>query len=87
VGIEVVTPVESEQNEINQIVFEELSRGIFHDTTKQRLLEIISQYAVDGVILGCTELPLILKSTDAPIPLLDTVELHTQSVLDYTLKQ
>jgi len=39
------------------------------------------------VVLGCTELPLILKSGDAPIPLLDTVELHTQAVLDYALAE
>jgi aspartate racemase len=84
-GIEVITPVESEQDEINQIIFEELARGIFRDQTKQRLLQIIAQYPVDGVILGCTELPLILKSNDADIPLLDTVEMHTQAVLDYAL--
>ena len=84
-GIEVVTPVESEQDEINRIIFEELARGIFRDETKQRLLQIIAQYPVDGVILGCTELPLILRSLDATIPLLDTVELHTEAVLDYAL--
>lgn len=85
-GIEVVTPVESEQDEINRIIFEELARGIFRDETKQRLLQIIAQYPVDGVILGCTELPLILRSLDATIPLLDTVELHTEALLDYALE-
>jgi aspartate racemase len=85
-GIEVVTPVEPEQDEINRIIFEELARGIFRDETKQRLLQIIAQYPVDGVILGCTELPLILRSHDATIPLLDTVELHTEAVLDYALE-
>jgi aspartate racemase len=84
-GIEVVTPVEPEQDEINRIVFEELARGIFRQESKQRLLQIIARYPVDGVILGCTELPLILKAPDAAIPLLDTVELHTQAVLDYAL--
>jgi len=86
-GIEIVTPVESEQDEINGIIFEELARGIFRDETKQRLLQIIAGYPVDGVILGCTELPLILKSNDATIPLLDTLELHTQAVLDYALAE
>lgn len=85
-GIEVVTPVESEQDEINRLIFEELARGIFRDETKHRLLQIIAQYPVDGVILGCTELPLILSSPDATIPLLDTVELHTEAVLDYALE-
>ena len=86
-GIDVITPDEPEQDEIDKIIFEELTRGIFRDETKQRLLQIISRHPADGVILGCTELPLILKSGDAPIPLLDTVELHTQAVLDYALAE
>jgi aspartate racemase len=85
-GIEVVTPIESEQDEINRIIFEELARGLFRHGTRQRLLQIITRYPVDGVILGCTELPLILKATDATIPLLNTVEIHTQAVLDYALE-
>ena len=85
-GIEVVTPVEPEQDEINRIIFEELARGIFRDETKHRLLQIIAQYPADGVILGCTELPLILRAHDTTMPLLDTVELHTETVLDYALE-
>lgn len=84
-GIEVVTPAGSEQDEINRLIFEELARGIFREEAKEQLLHIISRYPVEGVILGCTELPLILKPGDAPIPLLDTVELHTQAILEYAL--
>jgi aspartate racemase len=84
-GVGVITPDEPEQDEINRIIFEELARGIFRDTSRARLVQIISHYAVDGVILGCTELPLILKAGDAPVELLDTLDLHVQAALEYAL--
>jgi aspartate racemase len=84
-GIEVLTPTEAEQDEINRIIFEELARGIIKETSRERLIEIIRQYPASGVILGCTELPLILKQKDTSVTLLDTLELHTRAALDYAL--
>jgi len=81
--MEVLTPSEREQNEINTIIFNELVIGIFKEKSKQKLLNIISNYQVDGVILGCTELPLILKQKDCNVKLLDTVEIHINAVLNY----
>jgi aspartate racemase len=49
------------------------------------LLRIIEQYAVDGVILGCTELPLLLRASDTTTPLLDTLTLHVKAAVDYAL--
>ena len=84
-GIEVITPSEREQDEINNIIFNELVIGFFKQDSKKRLLQIINQYKVDGVILGCTELPLILNQKDTEIKLLDTVELHAKAILNYYL--
>jgi aspartate racemase len=84
-GIEVVTPSEEEQDEINGIIFEELVLGILREESKRRLLEIIGGYDVDGVILGCTELPLMLGQEDTAVRVLDTVELHVRATLDYSL--
>ncbi len=84
-GIEVITPKNEEQDEINSIIFDELVIGFFKQESKQRLLQIINEYKVDGVILGCTELPLILNQKDTDIKLLDTVELHTEETLNYYL--
>ncbi|MGB5911823.1 MAG: amino acid racemase [Promethearchaeia archaeon] len=82
-GMKVITPSDEEQNEIDKIIFDELVIGILNSESKQRLLEIISNYEVDGVILGCTELPLILKQKDCKLKLLDTIEIHVDSALDY----
>lgn len=84
-GIEVVAPSEVEQDEINSMIFDELVLGIVRDESRRRLLEIICGYDVDGVILGCTELPLILGQEDADVRVLDTVELHVEAALDRSL--
>ncbi len=82
-GMKVITPLDKEQDEINKIIFDELVIGIHNSESKYRLLEIIGNYEVDGVILGCTELPLILKQKYTKVKLLDTVEIHIDSALDY----
>ncbi|MFX1495023.1 MAG: aspartate/glutamate racemase family protein [Promethearchaeota archaeon] len=82
-GMKVITPLDKEQDKIDKIIFDELVIGILNSESKQRLLDIISNYEVDGVILGCTELPLILKQKDTKIKLLDTIEIHIDSALDY----
>jgi len=81
----VVTPSEPEQDEVNRIVFEELVIGVRREESKRRLLSIIGSYPVDGVILGCTELPLILGQGDSELPLLDTVDIHVEAALDHAL--
>jgi aspartate racemase len=84
-GIDVITPDADEQNIINRIIFEELVVGNFRAESRQLLLRIIEQYAVDGVILGCTELPLLLRASDTTTPLLDTLTLHVKAAVDYAL--
>ncbi len=88
-GIEVVTPDEADQDEVNRLVFEELAQGRFTDANRARLLEVIdrcrARTPVDGVILGCTELPLLLRQEHIDLPLYDTLALHVQATLDFAL--
>lgn len=84
--IEVITPSNKEQDVIDKIIFDELVIGFFKQESKKILLQIINNYDnVDGVILGCTELPLILTQKDIDKKLLDTVELHVEATLNYFL--
>lgn len=85
-GIRVLVPMLEEQNEIDRIIFEELAAEIFTMESKNKLLAIINNYRVDGVILGCTELPLILKQEDIDVRLLNTLELHAEAALDYAMQ-
>lgn len=85
-SIEVIIPSEEEQDDINKIIFDELCLSIFNDKSKNRLLQIIDNYEVDGVILGCTELPLIIKQQDSTKRLFDTLDLHAEAALEYAIK-
>ncbi len=70
---------------IERIVFDELVLGLLMEESRRRLLGIIGNYGVDGVILGCTELPLILAQEDTDVRLLDTLELHVEAALERSL--
>ncbi len=84
-GIEIITPSEEEQELIDHIVFDELVLGLVNEESRRKLLGIIGNYDVDGVILGCTELPLILSQGDTNVRLLDTLELHVEAALERSL--
>ena len=86
-AIQVLTPDEAEQDEIHDYIFRELVLGIYKDSTRKRLLEIINRFAVDGVILGCTELSSLLNQEDTPLRLLNTLELHALAALDFALAE
>jgi len=85
-NMQVITPVDIEQDVIDKIIFDELVIGKFKNESKQKLLEIIHNYNVDGVILGCTELPLILNKNDTNTTLLDTIEIHVEATLKYAMR-
>jgi aspartate racemase len=85
--IEVVVPDEADQDYIHDKYMSELVKGIVHDETRSSLLNIIDamqhKYELQGLILGGTELPLILAQDDVPgFHLLDTTEIHVESILE-----
>lgn len=85
-GMEVITPSDSEQDIVDQIIFDELVIGKFTEESKYKLLQIINNYDEEGIILGCTELPLILHQNDTNVKLLDTVDIHVEAALKYCLE-
>lgn len=85
--IEIVVPSDSEQKEINRIIFDELVQGIVKRESKESFMQIINNYSVEGVILGCTELPLIVKPEDTTKILLNTLDIHVESTLSYAIRQ
>ena len=85
-GIKAVLPSENEQRYIENKLIEEIEHGIFLDDTKKGLLKIIKRMvdceAIDGIILGCTELPLILNRDEYGIPFLNTTEIHVRRIIE-----
>ena len=85
-GIDVLVPTEPEKRIIDEIIFSELCIGKITQRSRETLLTIIRNYKVDGVILGCTELPLIIKEDDLDVAVLDTLDIHVETVLQYCLE-
>ncbi len=87
--IEVMIPNEKDRNTIHQIIYKELVLGIIKDDSKEELKRIIKALELDGaqgVILGCTELPLLIKPQDVNIPVFDTTRIHAESAVEMALK-
>ena len=87
-GIEVILPDEADKQVINQKLFSEIELGIFRDDTRQLLVSIIEKMInsdrIDSMILGCTELPLILTEPNyAGIPMLNTTKIHVNAIVKY----
>ncbi|MPM13426.1 putative racemase YgeA [bioreactor metagenome] len=85
-GISTVVPNKAEQQYIQQKLFSEIELGVFLDETRNGLLKIvkrlISDESIDGVVLGCTELPLILTRGEYSIPFLNTTEIHARRIFE-----
>lgn len=87
-GIECVIPSQAERDEIHRIIFSELCQGVIDAGSKTRFLEIMAsleQRGAQGVILGCTELPLLVDQTDTVAPLFDTTRLHALAAVAFAL--
>lgn len=83
-GIAIFVPNAEEQQHIHERLINEIEHGIFSTTTKQELLAIVralqERHQLDAVILGCTELPLILHDGDADLPFLNTTAIHVDAI-------
>ena len=88
-GIETIVPAEDEQVEIDRIIFGELCRGTIDAGSKARYLEIVDRLmgeGAEGVILGCTEIPLLIGQSDRPdVPMFDTTALHVDAAVRMAL--
>ena len=87
-GIKTLVPNTQEQETVNEIVFNELGKGIIRKESKQKYVEIVHRLqdqGAEGVVLGCTEIPLLIKEEDCGIPLFDTAVLHAEKALAFAL--
>ncbi|MBE0655478.1 MAG: amino acid racemase [Bacteroidales bacterium] len=80
--IDVRVPSEEDQQKIHSVIYDELMKGVKRDYSRILLETLINSYPVDGVILGCMRLPLLLKNGESKITYIDTLDLHTIDVLN-----
>ncbi|MGM0825751.1 MAG: aspartate/glutamate racemase family protein [Pseudomonadota bacterium] len=88
-GIEVVVPDSEQRETVHRVIFEELCKGIIDPDSKQAYLGIVDALAergAQGVILGCTEIGMLLKASDTAVALYDTTEIHAAEAVAWALK-
>ncbi|MFJ5789722.1 aspartate/glutamate racemase family protein [Lysinibacillus sp. NPDC093197] len=88
-GINVMVPNDEERTVINRIIYEELCLGKIERTSKEAYLQIIESLVksgAQGIILGCTEIGLLIQQEDVPVPVFDTTIIHALAAVDKALK-
>lgn len=88
-GIEVVVPDSEQRETVHRVIFEELCKGIIDPDSKQAYLGIVDALAergAQGVILGCTEIGMLIKASDTAVALYDTTEIHAAEAVAWALK-
>lgn len=89
-GIRVLLPEAAEMEEVNRIIYEELCVGTVKESSRDTLSALVKTMhaeGAEGVILGCTELGMLLQDGDAAIPLLDTVKIHSEAAVRMALEE
>lgn len=87
-GITMLVPDTDDREYVNNVIYDELVVCQIRDESRARFLAIISKLAAcgaEGIILGCTEIPLLVSEADARIPLFDTTAIHAEAALNYAL--
>ena len=85
-NIETIIPISEDRTIVHDIIYNELALGIFSENSKQEYLKVIDHLmkeGAEGVILGCTEIPLLIAKKDVSIPVFNTTEIHAQAGFTY----
>jgi aspartate racemase len=87
-SVETIIPGQEDIDYINNAIYEEFGKGIFLSATKQRFLDIIGKLSIhgaEGVIFGCTEIPMLINASESPLPSFDTTQIHAKAAVDFAL--
>ncbi len=89
-GIEAIIPEEEERQIVHDVIFKELCLGEIKESSKEKFKKIIDNLAkkgAEGVILGCTEIPLLIKQEDVGLPIFDTTEIHAKAAVERAIQR
>ena len=91
-GLTVFTPKDNKDiDKIDRIIFNELCKGEIKESSKEYyktvIKQMIKEYGIKGIILGCTEIEMLIKQSDLDIPIFDTTQSHIDAIVDYSLER
>jgi aspartate racemase len=87
-GLSVIIPPDEKRGIVNDVIFNELCEGVINQSSKDQFIEVINKLValgVEGIILGCTEIPMLIKGENSSVPLFDTTSIHAVRAVDYAL--
>ncbi|MBX2846286.1 MAG: aspartate/glutamate racemase family protein [Saprospiraceae bacterium] len=88
-SVDTIIPDAGDRDELHRIIYDELVNGKFLESSKKKCLEIIERLVAkgaEGIVLGCTEIPLIISQEDVAIPVFNTMALHAQEAVDWAIQ-
>ena len=88
-NLEVLIPIDEDRQIVHDVIYNELCLGTINQSSKDQFIRIINNLVDNGaeaVILGCTEIPLLVQQTDIKVLLFDTTKIHAESAVEYSLK-
>ena len=89
-GLTVLIPDRADRDEVHRVIYEELVVGRIVPASRQRYIAIMERLidqGAEGIILGCTEIGLLVKDGDVPVPLFDTTRIHAEAAVDWALAE
>jgi len=87
-GLQVLVPELPDRQRVHDVIYDELCLGQVHESSRQAYREIIARLVAkgaQGVILGCTEIAMLVSPADSPVPVFDTTELHARRAVEFSL--
>lgn len=88
-AIATIIPDVEERDEIHRIIYDELAQGEFKKSSKEKYLKIIDSLILngaEGIVLGCTEIPLLINQNDVSLPIFDTTKIHAAAGFEFATK-
>ncbi len=86
--LDVIIPTADERNTVHRVIYDELCKGEINESSKAKFIDIINhlvEHGAEGIILGCTEIGLLVKQDDSRVPLFDTTKIHAEAAVDFAL--
>ncbi|MCK9641626.1 MAG: aspartate/glutamate racemase family protein [Prolixibacteraceae bacterium] len=89
-GLKVIVPDDKGRELVHKVIYEELCLGKIKDSSRAQFLEVIDNLiksGAQGIVLGCTEIPMLVKQKDVPVPVFDTTAIHAKYAVDLALSK
>lgn len=86
-GIHVIVPNDNEREIVNKVIYDELCLGKIHQASRDYSIQGLIESGAEGIVLGCTEIGLLIKPEDSNVPLFDTTSIHAREAVNMSLKK